>query len=258
MHPDKNILEVSDLLMDFATSLMGAGSHTSRVVRNVSRVAETFHYNVDITVFQKSVIMTLTNLTDSSIRHSAVRKIKPMALNFRIISDLSALSWNVYDNKLPLEEIREEYNDIMSKPRLADWIVLLLVACANASFCKLFMGDTYAMMFVFISTLIAFFVRQRMMAHHINHFVIFIMCSFISSMIAGIGVILQIGNTPNVALATSVLFLIPGVPMINSLLDILEGHVLAGTSRLINAANLIICIAIGFFLTIQILGIDKL
>ena len=258
MHPNKHILEVSDLLMNFATSLMGAGSHTSRIVRNVSRMAEVFNYDVSITVFQKSIFMTLVSFDDSSVRYTAIQKINPMSLNFRTISDLSALSWSVYDNKLPIEEIRAEYNDIMCKPRLNDWIVVLLVACANASFCKLFMGDSYAMLFVFLSTFIAFFVRQRMLAHHINHFLVFITCAFISSMIAGISVIMNIGDTPDVALATSVLFLIPGVPMINSILDILEGHVLAGTSRLINAANLIICIAIGFFFTIQILGIDKL
>ena len=77
-------------------------------------------------------------------------------------------------------------------------------------------------------------------------------------MIAGISYKLNIGTTPDVALATSVLFLIPGVPMINSIIDILEGHVLAGTSRLINATNLIICIALGLFITLQLLGVDQL
>lgn len=46
--------------------------------------------------------------------------------------------------------------------------------------------------------------------------------------------------------------------MINSIIDILEGHVLAGTSRLINATNLIICIALGLFITLQLLGVDQL
>ncbi|MGL5561832.1 MAG: threonine/serine exporter family protein, partial [Tannerellaceae bacterium] len=57
---------------------------------------------------------------------------------------------------------------------------------------------------------------------------------------------------------TSVLFLVPGVPLINSIMDILEGHVLAGISRMVNATILIICLSIGFLITLLMLGIEKL
>lgn len=52
------------------------------------------------------------------------------------------------------------------------------------------------------------------------------------------------------ALATSPLFLIPGVPLINGIIDILDGFTLSGVNRLIKAALLIICIAVGLSLTL--------
>lgn len=36
-----------------------------------------------------------------------------------------------------------------------------------------------------------------------------------------------------------------GVPLINGIIDILEGHTVTGTSRLIQATLLVICIATG-------------
>lgn len=258
MQNEPDIIEVSDLLLDLAITLMASGAHTSRVVRNVARTAESFGYSTDVVVFQKSVLMTVTDLDDSTVRLTSIRKIKPMPLNLRIVSNLSALTWAAHDYHLPLDELKQEYNSIVNEPRSSRWVVLFLVACANASFCRLFSGDIYAMLFVFISTFVAFFVRQELMGRHINHFLIFIVCSFITSMIAGMSVIFGIGATPNVALATSVLFLVPGVPMITGVIDILEGHVLAGTSRLINASILIICIALGLFVTLQILGVNNL
>lgn len=48
---DTDIQELSNFLLDFATTLMGVGSHTSRVVRNVNRIAESFGYGVDMTIF---------------------------------------------------------------------------------------------------------------------------------------------------------------------------------------------------------------
>ncbi|WP_296004102.1 threonine/serine exporter family protein, partial [uncultured Alistipes sp.] len=53
-----------------------------------------------------------------------------------------------------------------------------------------------------------------------------------------------------IALATSPLFLVPGVPLINGVIDIMEGHVLMGGSRLVNALLQIVCIAVGLSATL--------
>lgn len=49
-----------------------------------------------------------------------------------------------------------------------------------------------------------------------------------------------------------------GVPLINSIFDLLEGHVLVGISRAVNALILIVCIALGLSVTLLILGLDTL
>ena len=96
------------------------------------------------------------------------------------------------------------------------------------------------------------------MKKHVNHLVVFTTSAFVASMFAGMGYVLHIGHTPEIALASSVLFLIPGVPLINSILDILQGHILTGIARLVNATSLIVCIAIGLFTSMLILGLEKL
>ena len=40
------------------------------------------------------------------------------------------------------------------------------------------------------------------------------------------------------------------MPLINGVIDIVEGHVLIGMSRLVNATLLIICIAVGLSATL--------
>jgi len=249
--------ELSKFLSDYSTSLMAVGVHTSRIVRNTSRIAESFGFFVDMTIFQKTIIMTLRD-KDNTHSYSTVNKIKPMALNFEINSRLSSLSWEAYDDHLSLDEIKKKYSDIVSNPRMSKWLVLFLVACANASFCRLFTGDWQAMAVVFVATLVGFFVRQKMMEKHINHLFVFIVSSFVASMIGSTALLYNIGTTPEIALGTSVLYLVPGVPLINGIIDIIEGHVLAGVSRLINAALLIICLSIGLSLTLLLLGVKTL
>jgi len=85
-----------------------------------------------------------------------VNTAKAGAINFEINSDLSALSWEAYDNHLPLDQLWEKYHAITSKPRLNAWLVWVLVGFANASFCRLFSGDWIAVAAVFVATLDGF------------------------------------------------------------------------------------------------------
>lgn len=255
---DPTIEQTAILLIDIASVLMSSGAHTMRIIQNVSRMAETFGYNLDLSVFQMSIMMTITSKEDSHKLLTQVKKIQPLLLNFTIVSDVSALSWDTYDKKLPLHEVKEDFQRIISQKRMSKWLVLLLVSCANGAFCGLFGGDIYSIGLVFIATLVGFFLRQQMIGLHINHLVVFTTSAFVASLLAGMGYVFQLGNTPEIALASSVLYLIPGVPLINSILDIIEGHILTGIARLVNASSLIVCIAIGLFASMLILGLEKL
>ena len=255
---EPTIEETAVLLIDIASSLMSSGAHTMRIIQNVSRIAETYGYELDLSVFQMSIMMTIISKKDPGKLLTQIRKIKPLHLNFSITSNLSALSWDTYDKHLPFEEVASNFKLIISQKRMNSWWVLFLVAAANASFCGLFKGDSIAMISVFFATIAGFFVRQIMIKKYINHLVVFTTSAFVASLLSGLGYVLHIGNTPEIALASSVLFLIPGVPLINSILDILQGHILTGMARLVNATSLIVCIAIGLFTSMLILGLEKL
>lgn len=125
---------------------------------------------------------------------------------------------------------------------------LVVVGLANASFCKLFGGDWTAVGIVFTATLVGFAVKQRMQAHAVNHFLVFACSAFVASLCATAA--LRFDCTAEIALATSPLFLVPGVPLINGVIDIMEGHVLMGGSRLVNALLQIVCIAVGLSATL--------
>ncbi|WP_349831786.1 threonine/serine exporter family protein, partial [Bacteroides fragilis] len=116
----QELKELSKFLSEYSTSLMAVGVQTSRIVRNTSRIAESFGFFCDMTIFQKTIIMTLRD-ADNSHSYSTVNKIKPMGLNFAINSALSTLSWEAYDEHLSLSELQRRYHEIVSKPRESKW-----------------------------------------------------------------------------------------------------------------------------------------
>ena len=247
MKTSTELTQIADFVAEYATYLLGSGVHTSRVIRNSRRIGKSQGIDIQLSAFQKSIVMTAH---DDSTGENITRVvgIPALPISFERNSDLSALSWEAVDEHLPLDEIRARYERLISKPSIDPIFVLLTVGLANASFCRLFGGDWTAMSIVFTSTLVGLAAKQRMQAHKVNHFIIFILSAFIASLCASAA--LSFDCTAHICLATSPLFLVPGVPLINGIIDILDGHVLIGFSRLVNAMSLIVCIAVGLSMTL--------
>ncbi len=247
MKTSTELTQIADFVAEYATYLLGSGVHTSRVIRNSQRIGKSQGIDIQLSAFQKSIVMTAH---DDSTGENITRVvgIPALPISFERNSDLSALSWEAVDEHLSLDEIRARYERLITKPSIDPIFVLLTVGLANASFCRLFGGDWTAMSIVFTSTLVGFAAKQRMQAHKVNHFIIFILSAFIASLCASAA--LSFDCTAEICLATSPLFLVPGVPLINGIIDILDGHVLIGFSRIVNAMSLIVCIAVGLSMTL--------
>ncbi len=243
----ENLLEVGEFIAEYASHLMGCGVHTSRVIRNSKRIGESFGYTAQLSIFQKSMTLSLYD-KQTHEHYNEVVETPSLPINFEQNSELSALSWETYDNHLPLSILKKKYERIISKPAINPFTVLALVSCANASFCKLFGGDWYSVGIVFLATAAGFFLKQRLSLTILNHYIIFIVSAFVASLCAS--TTLLFNTTSDIAMATSVLFLVPGVPLINGVIDIVEGHTLTGFARLTQAILLIVCIAIGMAFTL--------
>ena len=248
MKTQAELKAIARFVAEYATYLLGSGVHTSRVVRNTKRLGEALGVRVIVSAFQKVVNFSVVDDESGEVCTEAA-DIPPLPISFELNAELSALSWEAYDERLPLGEIERRYREIVARPRLDPIFTLVLVGLANASFCRLFGGDWFAVSIVFTATLIGFFLKQGMQ-RGFNHYVIFIASAFVASMYASVA--LTFDTTSDVAIATSVLFLIPGVPLINGVIDIVEGHILNGIARLTSALMLIVCIAIGLSGTLMI------
>ena len=246
-HTDQ-IQALSEFLLEYATTLMGAGVHTNRAVRNISRIAAAYGYSADMTIFQRNITMSRTS----------VRKLKPLAFNLNLIQQLSELSWLPVDNNVSIAEMEQAFRSMVRTKRFSRWTDLLLVSVGNAAFCRLFNGDLWAMLTVFAATMLGFLAKQQLTRLKYNPLGVIILSAFTASMAAACAVLFQIGSTPQIALAASVLFLVPGVQMINSIMDLMHGHILMGISRGIHSIMMIACIAIGLSATMLIVGVNSL
>jgi len=228
MKTSESLLSIGKFIAEYSAHLMGAGVHTSRVVRNSKRIGEAFGLDVKLGVFHKNIILTIIDKETNEACNEVI--------------DIPV------DKQLSLEELKEKYKKIVSAPMIHPLFVLILVGFANASFCKLFGGDLISMGIVFSATITGLYLKQQMQKKKMNHYIIFIVSAFVASLCASTALIFD--TTSEIALATSVLYLVPGVPLINGVIDVVEGYVLTGFARLTEASLLIVSIAIGLSFTL--------
>lgn len=254
MYQSAKLKETAGFIADYAAVLLGAGVHCTRVLRNSRRICEAYGMEITMTIFASNIILTLSDPEQDEICTEVVH-IRQLPVSFELNAELSALSWKVLDNRQGIKEVKEEYDRILNKPRMNTWLVTLLVSVANACFCRLFDGDWGAMILVFICTFSGFPLLRLIKKQGVDHSLAVILVSFFSSFAC-----LGLASLPpfagyvdvTVAVATSVLFMVPGVPLITGVIDIFENHILIGIARLMRAILIVLCLAVGLSISMII------
>ncbi len=250
----ERIKAVEEMLLDVGTLLMSNGASTGRVRITVNRIAEALGYDVELLITSRSLMLTVTE--DNGLNYtSSVRRTPPHGVNFRLVSGISRMSWRIIEDELTVDQINHEINRLTALPHYPRLVVLSLVALAGSSFCRLFGGQGLELVVAFIATFFGLFIRQEALKKRFNPYLAVVFASFAASIISGLSVKLGIGDTPEHALFTSVLFLIPGVPLINSLTDLIDGNTLNGIVRGVNGFIIAFAIALGLMFAMQIYGI---
>ena len=249
--------ETGRFLAEYASYLRGCGATSIRTCRNTLRIAEA--YGLEAVVSTDTVVTSLI-LRDSESGFTGRFSAFPVdaGINFDINASLSALSWNIMDEKIPLEKAVREFRKITSRKYASGWNVLLLTSLANASFCRLFGGDSSAMLIVFLSTAAGCMVKRMLLERRVDVRVVFFIAAYLSALLCCGSLFFNWTATPQVSLATSVLYLIPGVPYINSASDFLSRRYLSSVVRLADALILTAALSAGLCLALFTMNVTMI
>ena len=91
MKTSESLLSIGKFIAEYSAHLMGAGVHTSRVVRNSKRIGEAFGLDVKLGVFHKNIILTIVDKETNEACNEVI-DIPAHPISFEHNSELSALS----------------------------------------------------------------------------------------------------------------------------------------------------------------------
>lgn len=236
--------DVCRFLSEYSGWILGSGASCIRLEKNVRRIAHAYGKKAEITITPHHVHISIV-APDNDEAASAIASSVPGPVSFNIITELSRLSWEIADTGLTLDAARRRLADITGNDKQNKWLVLALVAVANASFCRLFGGDITAMAIVCIATFAGYYIKQCLLGAGVDLRVTVIVCAFVSSVLGATDYLFALGSTPAITIGTSILYLVPGIPYLNSFSDMLYRYYICSFSRLMDALVLTACLSAG-------------
>lgn len=245
MIEERRAQTVLNLLTEIGEMMITSGAHTARIVRNLERIAQGLGYHCELVLTYTGIVISIYKQNKFKA-HTLAKTVKTKGLNFETVSEISVLSWDVFENKISIPEIKAILKQIKAKKVYTNLQLYILAPLASVALCMLFDGDWLQSLIVYISTLFGYYARRTLMLKHHNHMFAFFIGATISTLFIHLsGVVFNIQVKE--ALVVSVLYLIPGAVMINSFIDYLEGYFESGTARFIYSLMIVLMIAFGFF-----------
>ena len=243
-----------DLLLRTGQLLIESAADTNRVVRNMKRVAaylglpeEKLHIDVSYTMLQ-------VNVSDDHQSYTKFQKCERHGINMTTLSEVSKLSWRAIEQDYDLDRYERELEAIRHRPR--NYPHMLVAVCAGfacGGFCKLFGCDWVAFLFASVCAFAGFLTRARCIGGGMNMYVSMALAAFVATCLAYATSFTGLSATPHHPLLACALFIVPGVPLINFVDDMVDNYLLVGITRAANTLVTMGAMALGIIFALRLL-----
>lgn len=247
----------ADLILDVGTYLLASGAHCGRVNSNIKRMGDTWGFSIDLHPTFKGLLVSVQNINDENDSITLFKESPPHVVHLQILTEVSHLSWKVHEKKLSIAETEKAFEEIKNIPAYNSWVVSVAVGFSCAGLCLFSQGDIFNALIVWLAAFLGSLCRFKVASMKFNPLISISAAAFVTTLITGVGSLYDIGASPEAAMATAVLYLIPGVPLINLVIDLIEGYLSSSINRAMFSGLTLLTIAVGMTLCITLLGINN-
>ena len=208
--------------------------------------------SVELSISPDAIV--ITSLVDGHCV-TTTRRCPDRGINMQMVCDVQRICVMLEKQLLDAKEVKKRLKRL-TPYKHNRWLVVLMIGFSCASFSHFFGGDRAAYWVTFVAACCTMILRQELAHRQHNPFVNFAAAGFVATIITSLGVVFEAGENPQIAMAASVLLLVPGFPLINAVSDMLKGHIHMGIARWVFATLLAISVSIGIVAAMTLIGVS--
>lgn len=255
-----------DLLLRTGSILVENAADTSRIIRNMKRVAMYLCLPIENLHIYVNYNMLMVNLSNEEKSYTKFQRIDKHVVNLDAIRKISHLSWDAIRRNYTLEEYEQHLREIHHcKNNYTPWQVAIGGGLACGGFCIQFGCDWIAFFYASIAAILGLRLRMYLNSIESNSYINIGISAFVSTLLAWFFGVVSTqtsisffeSSTPWHPLLACALFIVPGVPLINFVSDMLAGYTQVGITRATNTLMMLLAMAFGIAFAIRFCGIDN-
>jgi uncharacterized membrane protein YjjP (DUF1212 family) len=249
----ENIDYILDFVVHLGREMLKSGANLERVERSIELVCKTYKLR------EVSISLLSTSITVSAREYGQPAKVRQVKvpyceIHLERLRRLNDLSYQVCSEKpqpMQLEDMLYEAALTKSYP----WQVLLLgYLIAMSCLCRIFEGGWRDIVVADLSTVVIFCVMNRLAREHLNRIIPNVLSMFLAGMIALFFTYIGFSKNFYSIIITNAFYLIPGVPMVNAVRNILCGNEMNGIIELIKVFLEVVTIVAGLSIAVFFFG----
>ncbi len=245
-------LEILQSINEIGYLLLKHGAEIYRVEESLERMCRGFGFT-NIEVFAIPSYYTLSLTLHDGTPYQTSKRSRSNRIHLDHLYELNHLVRRISNQKMTLPQIRQEIENIKSQ-NLNLHLILIGYIISSAMFCIFFGGGLDEMLVSAVIGLVLYYVILLMEKLAINSIVKTLFSSMVLATIAIMTYKIGFISDMQSVITGTLMLLVPGIAITNSLRDIIGGDFVSGLSRMIEAILTAASIAIGVGIMMMLLG----
>ena len=242
-----SLSEIADLVLTAGRMLLEWGANARTVHEAISNLATGLGCDSGDAFCQHAAIIVVLRRGDES--HTQMGKVGEHVVNLRRTQNLQQIVLRVSQGKLSCAEAQAALERVPAITKhYPIWFICLATGLACSAFGRLFKSDWVSFLPTLLGAGLGQYVRHTLFHKKYNIFLTAGTVSFIAATIAGFGA-KAFGSTHlPLAMVAAVLLLVPGIPVLNAQIDVIEGKPNLAAARALRITFLLLFMALGLSL----------
>jgi uncharacterized membrane protein YjjP (DUF1212 family) len=249
----ENIDYILDFTVHLGREMLKSGANLERVERSIELIAKTYNLReVGISLLSSSITVSAREVGQPA----KIRQVKvPFCeIHLERLRKLNDLSYRVCSEKPEPAKLEDMLYEAAMTPSYPMPALLFGYILAMSCLCRIFSGSWRDIVVADISTVVIFFVSNRLAREKLNRIITNVVCMFLAGTIALLFSYLGFAENFFAIIITNAFYLIPGIPMVNSVRNILCGNEMNGIIELIKVFLEVITIVAGLYIAYFFFG----
>jgi uncharacterized membrane protein YjjP (DUF1212 family) len=236
--------DVAHLSISIARDLMECGASATLIHEEASVAARALGCDsVEVYCQHAAIIVTLQRDHFYCVQ---MGKVGEHGVNFRRLEAVRRIVRRIQRSELDCAAAQALLDNIEhTTPSYTAWVVCLSTGLACSAFGRLLGMDWVSLLPVLIASAVGQWIRHALSRRKQNVFITCGLVSFVSAFLAGLGARLLGDSHPAISTVAAVLLLVPGVPVLNTQTDVIEGKPNLAAARGLRVSYLLLFMTLG-------------